>query len=66
MNKEETAMYTLQQVKDTYYAELANLNITRMDLDTYIREYYISVYELGEESIELIGYNRKLEERCWL
>lgn len=55
-------MNTLQQVKDTYYYELACLDIERrMNLDEYIREYYIPVHELCEEdgSINLIGYDRK-------
>lgn len=62
-------MYTLQQVKDIYYWELANLDVDRRTkLDEYIREHFISVYELSEdsESIDLVGYNRKLESRCWL
>lgn len=52
----------LQAVKDQYYYELANLDIERrMTLDEYIREYYVPVYELEENTYTttLIGYDRK-------
>ncbi len=52
-------MDTLQNVKDKYYEDLANLNVLRMGLDKYIREYYVPCYD-GD--LNFLGYERKDKE----
>jgi len=49
-------MYTLQDIKNAYYLELANGETDRMSLDDYIRENYIPCYD-AELNFE--GYDRK-------
>ncbi len=48
-------MYTLQDIKDMYYSDLANDLIGRMSLDLYIKEYFVQVYD---EHLTFKGYER--------
>lgn len=48
-------MYSLQDVKDQYYRELARNEIDRMDLDAYINEYFVPCYD---GSLKFLGYER--------
>ncbi len=48
-------MNSLQDVKDTYYRDLANLD---MGLDEYIIEYYTPCYD-GD--LNFLGYEREGE-----
>jgi hypothetical protein len=48
-------MYTLQNIKDTYYSDLA-FGLTERGFDEYLRENYVPVYSI---SLDLLGYERK-------
>lgn len=48
-------MYTLQDVKDMYYAELALEHIDRMSLDEYLMKNFIQTYN---NELTFIGYER--------
>lgn len=49
-------MCTLQNIKDQYYHDLAVLDIMRMSLDEYIKEYYVQCYDA---QLNFIGYERR-------
>lgn len=49
-------MYTLQQIKDTYYYELSISDTERRGLDQYIREEYVPVYDA---ELNFIGWEHK-------
>ena len=48
-------MYTLQNIKDTYYAELASGETERRPLEQYIREQFIPCYD---DELNFLGYDR--------
>jgi len=48
-------MYTLQQIKDQYYYELATGQTERRGLEQYIREEYIPCYD---EDLNFLGYDK--------
>jgi hypothetical protein len=39
-------MYTLQQIKDQYYHDLFLKMIERMELEAYIKEYFVRCYDI--------------------
>lgn len=49
-------MYTLQDIKDQYYMELAMDDKVRCDLQDYVREHFIPVYD---EEFNFIGWDKK-------
>lgn len=49
-------MYTLQNIKDQYYADLANGDIERRSLEEYIREEYIPCYD---DELNFMGWDKK-------
>lgn len=46
-------MYTLQQIKDRYYAELAKGIVERQPLEQYVKRYAIPCYDCN---LNLVGY----------
>jgi len=48
-------MYTLQEVKDTYYLELA-MGLIKHGLDSYIKANFVRTYDT---SLNMIGYDRE-------
>lgn len=46
-------MYTLQDIKDRYYSDLANGDTERRSLEQYIREEYTPCYD---EKLNFLGY----------
>jgi hypothetical protein len=49
-------MYTLQNIKDEYYTDLALGLIGRIGLEEYINEYYLRCYD---DNLEFLGYDRR-------
>lgn len=49
-------MYTLQNIKDEYYYELAHGYTVRISLEDYIKEYYVQCYD---EELNFIGYDKR-------
>jgi len=49
-------MYTLQNIKDAYYCDLANNDTERRSLDAYVREEYTPVYD---EKLDFLGWEKK-------
>jgi len=48
-------MYTLQEVKDSYYIELS-MGLVKHGLESYIKANYVRTYDT---SLHLIGYDRE-------
>lgn len=48
-------MYTLQDIKDQYYHELATGQTERRGLEQYVREEFIPCYD---EDLNFMGYER--------
>lgn len=49
-------MITIQNIKDEYYVKLAQGLIKRQNLETYIKENYIQLYN---DKLEFIGYEKR-------
>lgn len=48
-------MYTLQNIKDEYYTELALGNIYKKSFDDYLRENYQQIYD---NDLNFLGWER--------
>lgn len=48
-------MYTLQNIKDEWYAELSSGDVT-IGFEEYLREHYENVYNA---SLDFLGYERR-------
>lgn len=52
----EKNMYTLQQIKDIYYYELATGQTERRGLEQYIKEEFIPCYD---DELNFMGYDKQ-------
>lgn len=49
-------MYTLQQIKDSYYVELALGDSERRSLEQYIKDEYVQCYD---DEMNFLGYEKE-------